>query len=102
MAPSDPPPPLQFEPASSAIPREQWFDDLQAAATEAVPWVWRGYVARGKVTLLTSPPKLGKTTLLSILLAKLKAGGTLAGQPVAAGRAAVVSEEAPADWLGRG
>ena len=104
MAPSDPPPPLQFEPAPSALPREQWYDDLQtaAAATAAVPWVWQGYVARGKVTLRTSPPKLGKTTLLSILLAKLKAGGTLAGQPVTAGRAAVVSEEAPADWLARG
>src|SRR5439155_7495785 len=41
----------------------------------------------------------GKTTLLSILLDRMKAGGTLAGRPVRAGRAVVVSEESPAHWL---
>jgi hypothetical protein len=43
-------------------------------------WLWLGFVARGGVTLLTSQWKAGKTTLLSLLLARLKPGGSLAGQ----------------------
>ena len=54
------------------------------------------------MTLLTSRWKSGKTTLLSVLLSRLGPGGELAGLPVAAGRAAVVSEEAPELWADRG
>jgi hypothetical protein len=39
---------------------------------------------------------------LSVLLARLKAGGELAGLPLAAGGAVVVSEEPPAHWARRG
>src|SRR5262249_13030982 len=55
----------------------------------------------GKITLLTSQWKSGKTTLLSILLARMAQGGQLAGLPVAAGRAAVLSEEGQDDWAKR-
>jgi hypothetical protein len=48
--------------------------------------------------LLTSQWKAGKTTLASVLLARMKNGGELAGLPVAAGRAVVISEEAPEHW----
>lgn len=61
-------------------------------------WLWRGYLAAGQVTLLTSQWKMGKTTLMAILLAKLQSGGELAGQAVAPGRAAIVSEEAADMW----
>jgi hypothetical protein len=63
-----------------------------------LPWLWHGYLARGKVTLLTSQWKSGKTTLVSVLLARLQEGGQLAGLPVAAGRAIVVSEEGIDNW----
>jgi hypothetical protein len=54
------------------------------------------------VSLLTSLWKSGKTTLLSVLLSRLKTGGELAGLPVRAGRAVVVSEEPPELWWERG
>jgi hypothetical protein len=72
---------------------------LQAVAGARVPWLWHGFLAPGAVTLLTSQWKTGKTTLTSVLLAKMKAGGTLAGLRVAAGRAIVISEEPAAQWL---
>jgi hypothetical protein len=64
-------------------------------------WLWHGYLAPGKVTALISPPKSGKTTLLSILLARSLQGGQLAGLPVAPARCFVVSEEAADDWAAR-
>jgi hypothetical protein len=64
-------------------------------------WLWHGYLAPRKVTALVSPPKSGKTTLVSILLARCLQGGQLAGLPVAPGRCVVVSEESPDDWAAR-
>jgi hypothetical protein len=61
-------------------------------------WLWQGYLAPGNVTLLTSQWKSGKTTLLSVLLARLKTGGLLAGLPVAPGKALVVCEESRQHW----
>jgi hypothetical protein len=66
-----------------------------------VPWLWRGYLAPGNLTLLTSQWKAGKTTLVATLLARLATGGTLAGLPVRAGRAVVVSEESIDHWQAR-
>src|SRR5262249_39390829 len=66
---------LRTEPDS---PRRQltpmWLDDLNAAAQKQFAWLWQGYLAPGNVTLLTSQWKSGKTTLVSILLARLKEG----------------------------
>jgi hypothetical protein len=78
-----------------------WLDDLRTAAEGHTDWLWHGYLTPGNVTLLTSQWKSGKTTLVSVLLAKLRDGGTLAGRPLAAGKAAVVSEESPAQWYER-
>src|SRR5439155_18267991 len=75
---------------------------LNAAARPGTSWVWQGYLARGAVTLLTSQWKAGKTTLVSILLARMAAGGELAGLALAPGKAIVVSEEGPEHWLRRG
>jgi hypothetical protein len=72
--------------------------NLLAAAGTPRPWLWQGYLAPGALTLLTGQWKAGKTTLASVLLAKLKAGGELAGLPLAAGRALVISEEALGHW----
>jgi RecA-family ATPase len=72
--------------------------NLSAAAGTPRPWLWQGYLASGAVTLLTGQWKAGKTTLASILLARLKTGGDLAGLPLAAGQAVVVSEELPEHW----
>src|SRR5262249_8199582 len=71
------------------------------SASSEVSWLWDGYLARAGVTLLTSQWKAGKTTLLSVLLARLKAGGTLGGRAVHPGTALVLTEEEPSLWCQR-
>ncbi len=75
--------------------------DLKAARRHRWDWLWHGFLAAGNMTLLTSLWKAGKSTLISVLLARMKTGGTLAGLPVAAGRAVVISEESPDKWVER-
>lgn len=82
-------------------PRAARLRDIQVPRVD-IDWLWQGYLAAGSITLLTSQWKSGKTTLLSILLDRLKAGGTLADLPVKPARAAVVSEETAQQWLQRG
>jgi hypothetical protein len=84
-----------------AMPPLLWGSAGLTAACRPRAWLWHGYLAPGAVTLLTSQWKAGKTTLASVLLARLKTGGQLAGLPVAAGRAIVVSEEGPDLWQRR-
>jgi hypothetical protein len=79
-----------------------WSADLLAAVPQQpFTWLWQGYLAPGNVTLLTSRWKSGKTTLVSVLLSRLKSGGVLAGLPLAPGKAVVVTEESPAQWQQR-
>ena len=52
--------------------------DLRRAAEARTPWLWRGYLAPGNVTLLTSQWKAGKTTLMATLLARMGAGIVIA------------------------
>ncbi len=78
-----------------------FWGDAPLAAADAAPWLFDGYLACGKVTLLTSLWKSGKTTLLSVLLGRMRGGGTLGGLSVAACKAMVISEESPATWQPR-
>ena len=75
--------------------------ELESAAGPPLAWLWNGYLAPGNVTLLTSLWKSGKTTLVSVLLSRLREGGTFAGQALRPGRALVVSEESAQLWLAR-
>ncbi len=93
-----PPPEPDDDPA---LPLRWGPAQLAAAVPAPRPWVWHGYLAPGAVTLLTSQWKTGKTTLLSVLLARLGTSGPLAGLDVAPGRAVVLSEEGPEHWQRR-
>ena len=85
------------------LPSCQWgMTRLQQEAGPETRWLWHGYLATGAITLLSSQWKIGKTTLLAVLLSRLKTGGTLAGLTVAAGRAVVISEEPASQWVRRG
>src|SRR5215211_5085503 len=64
-------------------------------------WLWHGFLAPGNLTLLTSQWKTGKTTLASVLLARMGTGGTLGGLPVRSGRTVIVSEEHLSLWAMR-
>lgn len=83
------------------IPQELWDHELTAAALTTTDWLWHGFLARANTTLLTSHGKMGKTTLLSMLLSRRKEGGTLAGLAVQPGRTLVVSEEPSEVWEDR-
>jgi hypothetical protein len=92
-----------FSPPAGALApdlRAVYFDGPRVQPPE-IPWLWHGYLAPRNLTLLTSLWKAGKTTLVSALLARLGTGGTLAGLPVRAGRAVVVSEEPIEHWQAR-
>lgn len=85
------PPPIHFA----------TLDELRTRTPPGTDWLWDGYIAAGSVTLLTSRWKTGKTTLLSVLLAKMESGGMLGGRAVRAGHVAVVSEEGEGHWTAR-
>jgi AAA domain len=65
--------------------------DLDKQPLTVPTWLWHGYLGPGKITLLTSQWKSGKTTLVSLLLARLPQGGQLAGLAVAPAKAFVIS-----------
>jgi hypothetical protein len=102
-----PPQPLEAVPGSPAASPAPppvaidaplvWSVDFSAPDRQ-LPWLWQGYLAPGDITLLTSQWKSGKTTLISILLARLKAGGELAGLPLTPGKALVITEESTRLW----
>jgi hypothetical protein len=73
-------------------------EDLRAAANQKIIWMWDGYLAAGGITLLTGMWKGGKTTLIAVLLDRLRNGGMIGGKAVRAGRAVVVSEEGTDLW----
>src|SRR5437016_10666490 len=87
-------------PSSVSVPA-LWLDDLEQASVSHLDWLWEGYLAAGNLTLLTSQWKAGKTTLLSLLLDRMKHGGQLAGLGVRPGKAVVLSEESSTHWLQR-
>src|SRR5262245_22364871 len=94
--PGEPPP----RSSSAYVPRS--YPELAPASDSPRDWLWHGYLLPGAVTLLTSLWKSGKSTLLSVLLSRLKTGGVLGGLPVRAGRAVIVSEEPAELWWERG
>lgn len=89
--------PHSFGGLCAGRPQGVWLHE-QPPSPSPLSWLWRGYLAHGFLTLLTSQWKTGKTTLLAVLLARHVTGGLLAGQPLTAGRVAVVSEESLDLW----
>jgi len=86
----------------ATVLKSEIYDELAAQVEGETEWLWRGFLAAGSVTLLTSQWKTGKTTLLSVLLARLHDGRELGGQAVRPSRAAVISEESRSHWRMRG
>src|SRR2546429_9965670 len=93
--------PLAAPATSSLVLEPISLADPDSTAPIVTDWLWRGILAPGEFPLLTSQWKTGKTTLLSLLLARMKAGGSLLGLPVASASAIVVSEESALLWRQR-
>ena len=95
---------LQIE-ASPAIPedlliRPTLIGELSAQQMHS-NWLWQAFLMPQCITLFTSQWKSGKTTLISVLLDKMKRGGAFLGYPLRPGRAFVISEENESLWLNR-
>lgn len=72
-----------------------------ADATAGPRWIWRNYLARGDISLLTSEWKAGKTTLLAGLLGALDTGRPFLGLDTVVSSTVIVSEEAATHWAER-
>src|SRR5262245_20330285 len=97
----------QADPLSNPVPEgvpqahpypALWINGLRGTSRNRKQWLWEGYLAPGTGTLLTSQWKSGKTTLVTVLLDRLGSGGELAGLPLTAGKALVISEESAIHW----
>ena len=75
--------------------------DFAAAASPPVEWIWEGIAAERNITLLTSLWKAGKSTLLSMLLARRHSSTMLLDRFVQPGGSAVVTEEPAELWRRR-
>jgi len=78
-----------------------WNHEVVSGKDVPVPWVWKGLIAEGAVTLLTGAWKGGKSTLLAMLLDRRRQGGELLGRRVRPGLTVVVSEEDASHWARR-
>jgi hypothetical protein len=89
----EPPPAPEFGPP---VPASQ----LRRLTDEQL-WLWKGYLSRGGITLLSALWKAGKTTLLSYLLRAVANPGQFLGQPVQPARVLYVTEEHESLWAER-
>lgn len=79
----------------------KWMSELSAQADDT-KWIWKGYIPRGGIVLLSALFKAGKSTLLSHLLKSF--GGSMAdflGLEVAPSRVLYITEEDESIWAGR-
>src|SRR5437868_7005490 len=76
----------------------EYGNDWVRALRQPTRWVWDGLVAEQAITLLSAPPKTGKTTLLSLLLDRRRTGGQVLGRAVCPGRSILCSEEDVQLW----
>lgn len=64
-------------------------------------FLWDNMVARGRLTVFHSEPKLGKTTLISHLIQAIDRGQPFLGLDCAEASMFICSEESPAQWVDR-
>jgi hypothetical protein len=62
--------------------RKEWFKMVTASKVikREVEWLWKGFLPRGTVSLLTGDPQAGKSTLVCELVACLSTGRPLPGE----------------------
>ena len=87
-------------PEKPAFPAPVACADLQGEDEKNI-WVWDGYIARKCFTVLSSHPKVGKTTMLSHLFKSMASGEPFLDRQVIPSNVLVVSEESQAQWKKR-
>lgn len=64
-------------------------------------WLWRGFIARGHITLLSALWKSGKSTLIAHYLISMLLGEPFLGQDTTRCKVLVISEENEVAWIER-
>lgn len=80
----------------------EWIWLHEAPPPEPIDWVWEGYVAKGRTSLLSGFAKAGKSTLLGLLFKEMSGEGL--GSlitPVKPTKVLILSEEHLEEWLER-
>lgn len=80
------------DPPSSSSQRFRRLSSLVVKPDDTV-WIWRGFLARGKVTMYAAKMKKGKSSLVFQLIAEAQKGGELLGRTVAPAKFVLISEE---------
>lgn len=62
-------------------------------------WIWEGYIAKGFISLLTAPPKVGKSEFIRGLLKAIEEEIEFVGQPTTRVNILIISEESVIDWV---
>lgn len=101
--PSGPPHTRSLDESNSMVVfRPVDVEELFAQTTELVPWVVKGFLAKGILTLLAGPPKVGKTTLAYELIEAVALGRLLLGQEISDTKVLVLGlEEHKRDIIAR-
>jgi hypothetical protein len=89
--------PRKFDPDTFG----SWNSKVAARKHQAVEWIWEGFIPWRGITLLTGVPRLGKSTLVALLLDRRRRGGQLLGKPVLPGSTILVTEEDDSVWARR-
>jgi hypothetical protein len=98
-AASSPPPEQQAEKEVELLPVRP-ISELERVAPER-KWLLEGYLARGRISMLSALFKAGKTTLLAHLLKAIEADGRFIGQVVKPCKVLVITEEHEDEWAER-
>lgn len=80
--------PIVFVPKGGKFKRRrkfkmQWANDV---VKRKIDWLWKGYIAKGGLTLITGDPQAGKSTFICDLVAALTRARPLPGEPADHGR----------------
>jgi len=102
----DPPSRNGGAPAPAPVPAPaRWPETIPSSQLRVLDparlWLWKGFLARGEITLFCALWKAGKTTLLAHLLRAFEAGGDFLGHLVTPARVLYVTEECESRWAER-
>jgi hypothetical protein len=84
-----------FTDSGSSPPPEGFLSivDYRLSVPTNIPWVWHDFVYKGAVTILSGPPKAGKSTIATQLMRSRESGEALLDRGVARGACLLVTEE---------
>ena len=85
--------PLREEVGQKRILRFQTGQDLASSPDQEVPWIAKGFVARGSITELGAKVKMGKTTLVLAMVRAILDGLNFLGEPTVRTKVVYLTEQ---------